>query len=74
VQERLVEGLGPFITLLVEIFLFVEVYVRLFWVSSLAYPNLFGTKGYVVVVVVEVYVHFHFTACADSLHATLQEY
>jgi hypothetical protein len=25
---------------------------RLFWVSSLAYPNLFGTKGYVVVVVV----------------------
>jgi hypothetical protein len=24
---------------------------RLFWVSSLAYPNLFGTKGYVVVVV-----------------------
>jgi hypothetical protein len=45
VQERLVEGLGPFITLLVEIFLFVE-----------------------------VYVHFHFTACADSLHATLQEY
>jgi hypothetical protein len=26
---------------------------RLFWVSSLAYPNLLGTKGYVVVVVVE---------------------
>jgi hypothetical protein len=25
----------------------------LFWVSSLAYPNLLGTKGYVVVVVVE---------------------
>jgi hypothetical protein len=25
---------------------------RLFWVSSLAYPNLFGTKDYVVVVVV----------------------
>jgi hypothetical protein len=24
----------------------------LFWVSSLAYPNLLGTKGYVVVVVV----------------------
>jgi hypothetical protein len=24
---------------------------RLFWVSSLAYPNLLGTKGYVVVVV-----------------------
>jgi hypothetical protein len=23
---------------------------RLFWVSSLAYPNLLGTKGYVVVV------------------------
>jgi hypothetical protein len=27
---------------------------RLFWVSSLAYPNLLGTKGYVVVVVVFV--------------------
>jgi hypothetical protein len=25
---------------------------RLFWVSSLAYPNLLGTKGYVVVVFV----------------------
>jgi hypothetical protein len=25
---------------------------RLFWVSSLAYPNLLGTKGYVVVGVV----------------------
>jgi hypothetical protein len=24
---------------------------HLFWVSSLAYPNLFGTKGYIVVVV-----------------------
>jgi hypothetical protein len=24
---------------------------RLFWVPSLAYPNLLGTKGYVVVVV-----------------------
>jgi hypothetical protein len=27
---------------------------RLFWVSSLAYPNLLGTKGYVVVVLVVV--------------------
>jgi hypothetical protein len=27
---------------------------RLFWVSSLAYPNLLGTKGFVVVVVVVV--------------------
>jgi hypothetical protein len=27
---------------------------RLFWVSSLAYPNLLGTKGYVVVVVKRV--------------------
>jgi hypothetical protein len=27
---------------------------RLFWVSSLAYPNLLGTKGYVIVVVVVV--------------------
>jgi hypothetical protein len=24
---------------------------RLFWVLSLAYPNLLGTKGYVVIVV-----------------------
>jgi hypothetical protein len=30
---------------------------RLFWVSSLAYPNLLGTKGYVVVVVVVVVVY-----------------
>jgi hypothetical protein len=29
---------------------------RLFWVSSLAYPNLLGTKGYVVVVIVVVVV------------------
>jgi hypothetical protein len=29
---------------------------RLFWVSSLAYPNLLGTKGYVVVVVIVVKV------------------
>jgi hypothetical protein len=29
---------------------------HLFWVSSLAYPNLLGTKGYVVVVVVVVVV------------------
>jgi hypothetical protein len=28
---------------------------RLFWVSSLAYPNLLGTKGYVVLVVVVVW-------------------
>jgi hypothetical protein len=27
-----------------------------FWVSSLAYPNLLGTKGYVVVVVVVVHI------------------
>jgi hypothetical protein len=26
---------------------------RLFWVSSLAYPSLLGTKDYVVVVVVQ---------------------
>jgi len=26
-------------------------FVVVFWVSSLAYPNLLGTKGYVVVVV-----------------------
>ena len=28
----------------------------IFWVSSLAYPNSLGTKGYVVVVVVVVVV------------------
>jgi hypothetical protein len=33
---------------------------RLFWVSSLAYPNLLGIKGYVVVVVV--------VSCASSLN------
>jgi hypothetical protein len=32
---------------------------HLFWVSSLAYPNLLGTKGYVVVVVVVVAVVFN---------------
>jgi hypothetical protein len=32
---------------------------RLFWVSSLAYPNLLGTKGYVVVVVVVVVEWFN---------------
>jgi hypothetical protein len=37
---------------------------RLFWVSSLAYPNLLGTKGYVVVVVVVVVV--------DSNNCTLK--
>jgi hypothetical protein len=34
---------------------------RLFWVSSLAYSNLFGTKGYVVVVVVVVVVETPFS-------------
>jgi hypothetical protein len=29
---------------------------RLFWISSLAYPNLLGTKGYVVVVVLSGYI------------------
>jgi len=29
-----------------------------FWVSSLAYPNLLGTKDYVVVVVVEGKLEF----------------
>jgi hypothetical protein len=31
--------------------LYVSPFSRFFWVSSLAYPNLLGTKGYVVVVV-----------------------
>jgi hypothetical protein len=30
----------------------VYICLHCFWVSSLAYPNLLGTKGYVVVVVV----------------------
>jgi len=36
-----------------------------FWVSSLAYPNLLGKKGYVVVVVVVVHFYkrkqYHYT-------------
>jgi hypothetical protein len=40
---------------------------RLFWVSSLAYPNLLGTKGYVVVVVV---VEFHHEASGITLEVT----
>jgi hypothetical protein len=31
------------------LYFFILLYSRLFWVSSLAYPNLLGTKGYVVV-------------------------
>jgi hypothetical protein len=27
------------------------------WVSFLAYPNLFGIKGFVVVIVVVVFIH-----------------
>jgi hypothetical protein len=38
------------------VFHMVSLFSRLFWVSSLAYPNLLGTKGYVVVVVVVVVV------------------
>jgi hypothetical protein len=36
---------------------------HLFWVSSLAYPNLLGTKGYVVVVVV---IEMAVSCCYDS--------
>jgi hypothetical protein len=43
---------------------------RLFWVSSLAYPNLLGTKGYVVVVVVvhvsTAYICFFNQAIKDA--------
>jgi hypothetical protein len=35
-----------------NLFFFIYAVSRLFWVSSLAYPNLLGTKGYVVIVVV----------------------
>jgi len=43
-----------------------------FRVSSLAYPNLFGKKGYVVVVVVVVVVvwTFVFQAMSVTLHLT----
>jgi hypothetical protein len=42
---------------------------RLFWVSSLAYPNLLGTKGYVVVVVVVVvWVAEGFVAPGESMY------
>ena len=35
-----------------------------FWISSLAYPNLLGKKGYVVVVVIVVYITFTgFVSC-----------
>jgi hypothetical protein len=37
----------------------VSLFSRLFWVSFLAYPNLLGTKGYVVVVVVVVSGRHH---------------
>jgi hypothetical protein len=40
---------------------------RLFWVSSLAYPNLLRTKGYVVVVVVVVEEVAVFTSMNISL-------
>jgi hypothetical protein len=33
---------------------------RLFWVSSLAYPNLLGTKCYVVVVVDYMFMYLAF--------------
>jgi hypothetical protein len=39
------------------------------WVSSLAYPNLLGTKGYVVVVVVVVVPFFCYkNGSQKSLH------
>jgi hypothetical protein len=43
---------------------------RLFWVSSLAYPNLLGTKDYVVVVVVVVTITT--PAAASMLTIVLQ--
>jgi hypothetical protein len=56
---------------------------RLFWVLSLAYPNLLGTKGYVVVVVNPVGMvvaagvnflmspqHVEATACVKGLEHT----
>jgi hypothetical protein len=42
-----------FLIFLIHLFIKIKIVSRLFWVSSLAYPNLLGTKGYVVVVVVE---------------------
>jgi hypothetical protein len=42
---------------------------RLFWVSSLAYPNLLGTKDYVVVVVVVVVVDFDVNRCHNVIQS-----
>jgi hypothetical protein len=39
---------------------------RFFWVSSLAYPNLLGTKGYVVVVVVYLSPSSHASYAASE--------
>ena len=36
-----------------------EPYFYFFWVSSLAYPNLLGKKGYVVVVVARIILFAH---------------
>jgi hypothetical protein len=47
---------------------------RLFWVSSLAYPNLLGTKGYVVVVVVVVVVPLLQTNGSDIAHHAQLEF
>jgi hypothetical protein len=47
---------------------------RLFWFSSLAYPNLLGTKGYVVVVVLALpLVWWSHTLLSLALNATVQQ-
>ena len=40
----------------------------IFWVSSLAYPNSLGTKGYVVVVVVVVVLMVLFFGLISGFH------
>jgi hypothetical protein len=43
---------------------------RLFWVSSLAYPNLLRTKGYVVVVVVATAHSWNYVIMSDWAHVS----
>jgi hypothetical protein len=45
---------------------------RLFWVSSLAYPNLLGTKGYVVVVSKEDVERTHLPSTGSEVPSTVR--
>jgi hypothetical protein len=43
------------------------------WVSFLAYPNLFGIKGFVVVVVVSIQLPSHVLFIGNSLFLTINQ-